>query len=271
MKRLKFDYTMRIFYETAVSSCHYTIKCIPPVTDRQRLLNIRTELEPNDEKTVKSEDSFQNPYIYGTITVPHDIFTLHVKGEVETGLADCERVMDEAAVGKFRYPYGLAKAGPVLLEYVEKLKKDTELSVLLKEEASSYDKALCLMRRLYADYGYEKQVTDINTGAEEAFALGRGVCQDYSHILIALCRHFGIPARYVAGMMMGEGCSHAWIEVLSDGGWYGLDATNNAVADDTYIKLGVGRDANDCAINRGIVMGGGRQKQEVKVVVEAAV
>lgn len=108
----------------------------------------------------------------------------------------------------------------------------------------------------------------MDTSAEEAWALGKGVCQDYAHILIALCHLSDIPARYVTGMMVGEGHSHAWVEILDHGHWYALDPTNNCIAADTYIKIGHGRTAKDCMINKGIIKGGGSQHQTVTVRVE---
>ena len=108
----------------------------------------------------------------------------------------------------------------------------------------------------------------MRTTAEEAFMQRKGVCQDYAHIFIALCHLAKIPARYVAGMMVGEGFSHAWVEILSDGVWYAIDPTHACMANDTYIKISVGRDAEDCMINKGIMKGGGTQLQTVRVLVE---
>ena len=123
------------------------------------------------------------------------------------------------------------------------------------------------MHRLHQDFVYEQNITGISTTAEEAFRLGGGVCQDYAHILITLCRMAKISARYVTGMLLGEGKSHAWVEILSDDRWYALDPANDLEVTDSHIKIGVGRDAADCAINRGLVMGGGRQTQTVRVSV----
>lgn len=134
-------------------------------------------------------------------------------------------------------------------------------------EAGEYSRAVELMHRFHQDFRYEKAVTDCKTTAEEAWSLRRGVCQDYAHILIALCRLMGIPARYAAGFMVGEGESHAWVEILSNGRWYGLDPTNDLVVNDDYIRLGVGRDAADCTLNRGIVIGGGTQTQRAAAAV----
>jgi transglutaminase-like putative cysteine protease len=85
--------------------------------------------------------------------------------------------------------------------------------------------------------------------------------------MIALLRMSGIPARYVVGMMMGEGFSHAWVEALIDGEWIGFDPTNDKNVDDTYIKISNGRDYQDCIVNRGVFYGCVTQNQNIKVIV----
>lgn len=107
--------------------------------------------------------------------------------------------------------------------------------------------------------------TNIDTKGEEAFLQGKGVCQDYAYIFIALMHFAGIPARYTTGMIVGEGVSHAWVEALWNGKWYGLDSTNDVLVTEEHIKIGVGRDAKDCMINRGIMHGGGLHTQTIKV------
>jgi transglutaminase-like putative cysteine protease len=78
----------------------------------------------------------------------------------------------------------------------------------------------------------------------------------------------GITARYVTGFIIGEGVSHAWVEFLDHDQWYGIDPTNNKLVNDEYIKIGHGRDAKDCMINRGIMHGGGPHTQSVRVNVQ---
>ena len=102
----------------------------------------------------------------------------------------------------------------------------------------------------------------------QALEGGGGVCQDYAHIFLALCRLMGIPARYVAGMMVGEGATHAWTEVWILGAWIGFDPTNNRLAGDHYIKLSHGRDFGDCTIDKGCFKGFAAQKQNIYVKVE---
>lgn len=91
--------------------------------------------------------------------------------------------------------------------------------------------------------------------------MGCGVCQDYAHILTALCRAAGIAARYAAGMMTGEGASHAWTEVWDGQFWHGLDPTHNCLVDERYIKLSHGRDFMDAAVDRGCFLGTASSRQ----------
>ena len=94
------------------------------------------------------------------------------------------------------------------------------------------------------------------------------MCQDYAHAMLALCRMAGIPCRYVVGMLMGEGQSHAWVEIAQEGFWYGLDPTNDIPVDSQHIKLSHGRDYGDCLINQGLFTGSAAQRQRVSVSVE---
>ena len=81
-------------------------------------------------------------------------------------------------------------------------------------------------------------------------------------------RYLGIPARYVNGLMIGEGYTHAWVEAYLEDGWYGFDPTNNLHIDDYYIKLAHGRDYRDCTVDKGCFLGSAAQKQKIYVNVE---
>ena len=114
---------------------------------------------------------------------------------------------------------------------------------------------------------YHHDVTTVRTTADEALAVGAGVCQDYAHVMLALCRLCGLPARYVSGHMVGEGGSHAWVEVLLPpaGGGSPLEAvafdpTNDRRAGASYLTVAVGRDYADVAPTHGSYCGpaGGR-------------
>lgn len=85
--------------------------------------------------------------------------------------------------------------------------------------------------------------------------------------MIALCRMEGLTARYVTGFLIGEGESHAWVEVLVRDRWYGFDPTNNVHPTFRHIRVAVGRDADDCPMNRGIIYGKANQIVNVAVKV----
>ena len=91
----------------------------------------------------------------------------------------------------------------------------------------------------------------------------QGVCQDYAHLMIGYCRRRGIPARYVCGFMEGTGETHAWVEVYDGPGYVGVDPTHVRLCDDGYLRVNVGRDSRDCAINRGMFTGMAQQTMEV--------
>lgn len=259
MSKLHFDYWMELSFTERVTESHYTIKCLPKDTDMQRISDLEIKISPQTDFQ-KGEDSFGNQTVYGNILEEHRKFGFQVSGTAETWLDCGDRAKEEEFTGIYLYPFGLNKSGQGIQDYFSK--------IALSPENTAYENAMELMKRLHQDFVYEQGVTNVNTTAEEAWQQGKGVCQDYAHIMIALCHLAKIPARYVTGMMVGEGYSHAWVEILSNGIWYGIDPTNGGIAGGTYIKIGAGRDANDCVINKGIIKGGGMQTQKVVVKVE---
>jgi transglutaminase-like putative cysteine protease len=142
--------------------------------------------------------------------------------------------------------------------YVEINPEVWRMAVDLKGESTDvFQTAYQVMEFIYQNFEYCKSTTTVDTHANEVLKIRRGVCQDFAHAALALCRCLGIPARYVSGYffdstrdrrMRGAEASHAWIEVMVNGhGWFGLDPTNNRVVDDTYITLATGRDYRDVA------------------------
>jgi transglutaminase-like putative cysteine protease len=105
---------------------------------------------------------------------------------------------------------------------------------------------------VHAALAYAHDVTTVKTTAAQALGLGRGVCQDFAHVLVAVCRLLGLPTRYVSGHLLGEGGSHAWVEVLvpraaGDADVVALDPTHDRPAGMTYLTIAVGRDYGDVA------------------------
>jgi transglutaminase-like putative cysteine protease len=135
--------------------------------------------------------------------------------------------------------------------------------------------SLSLARHLYRSFTYMPSATHAGTRVSEVLRTRRGVCQDFAHVLLALCRTQGIPARYVSGYFYDESrppdqpeASHAWVEVFLPGyGWKGIDPTHDRLADTRYVKLAVGRDYADIRPVNGSYRGRGTRQLTVEVEV----
>ena len=130
-----------------------------------------------------------------------------------------------------------------------------------------------LMNAIHSGFLYLPGSTNVDTPLPEMVAARAGVCQDFTHLMLAVCRRQGIPSRYVSGFLYtsdqelsGGDATHAWVEcLLPNDRWYGFDPTNNLLANDSYIKVHHGRDYDDVAPLRGIFKGAAETKIEVSV------
>lgn len=137
-----------------------------------------------------------------------------------------------------------------------------------------------LNRTLYTTFDYAPQSTRVDSPIDEALATRRGVCQDFTHIMIALVRSLGIPCRYVSGYLFhrtedhdrsAEDATHAWVEAyLPELEWIGFDPTNNLVAGERHIRVAVGRDYADVPPTRGVFKGTAEDELSVGVRVTLA-
>jgi transglutaminase-like putative cysteine protease len=124
-------------------------------------------------------------------------------------------------------------------------------------------------RYISTHFEYARDVTLASSPVDDLLEHGKGVCQDFTHLLIALLRSFEVPARYVSGYIHRpnkDSQSHAWCEVwLPDLGWLGIDPTNDRVVDDHFVKVATGRDFTDVPPNKGIYRGRGQESISVRV------
>lgn len=297
MKILHFHYEMQLLFDSMVTDHHFQFRCLPMETETQKVRSLEYRIEPAGTVSERI-DGFGNRVCAGEALRPHDRLTLWVKGTVETGNVPAEgknasREKDGGFAGMclsgtgapktvpvecmiYTLQSGLTRPGKSLVSFYEeclenrmKLKRGNE-----NDSDAAYDLAdpsvfpVFLMRRLYRNFSYRQGCTGVGTGAEEAFAGGKGVCQDYAQILISLCRLAGYPARYAVGLLPGEGATHAWTEVWYEDRWISLDPTHDCAADQRYIKLSHGRDFADCSVDRGCFKGCAGQRQKIYVKVE---
>jgi transglutaminase-like putative cysteine protease len=145
------------------------------------------------------------------------------------------------------------------------------------------DAAIELIGRMKSEIVYEIGATTVTTTPPMAFALRRGVCQDFAHIMISGLRGIGLPAAYVSGYLrsaprtdatrlQGADAMHAWVFLWcgSAAGWIGLDPTNAVLALDGHVMLAIGRDYTDVAPMDGVIFGSGGQHIDVSVSVTPA-
>jgi transglutaminase-like putative cysteine protease len=122
-----------------------------------------------------------------------------------------------------------------------------------------------LTSALFDAFGYAPKTTQVDSPIDEALATRSGVCQDFTHIMLALTRELGIPCRYVSGYLFHrsedhdrseQDATHAWVEAyLPQLGWVGFDPTNNLIAGDRHIRTAIGRDYDDVPPTRGVFKG----------------
>lgn len=253
MRTLRFHYFMELRFSQPVWNHRFTLKCFPRSGWRQEVEDLEVRAAPEAALTY-GRDGCGNTYAFGCAVQPHQRFSVAVRGTARTGLAGRGEPVPPHLAARFKYQTPFTLPGPAVTAFHDGL----SLS------GSNLERAAACMDALHGRFRYVSGTTGILTTAEQALAQGRGVCQDYAHILLSLCRMEGIPCRYIAGLLPGEGESHAWTEIYEDGYWTALDPTHNCLAADGYIQFSAGRDSGGCSINRGIFTGAARQFQTVR-------
>ena len=163
--------------------------------------------------------------------------------------------------------------------YVEVSPEAWRLGVDIRDGREDvFETAEAVMHHIFREWTYAPSTTTVATHMNEVLASRRGVCQDFAHVMIGICRSLCIPARYASGYLYngpganlrGAEASHAWCEVYVPGrGWFGLDPTNNTRADERHVKIATGRDYHDAAPVSGYFHGpqGATSALEVEVEV----
>lgn len=282
---------MSLQFDSPVRDHYFALRCVPADDELQKIVITNQYVSPADcinEVT----DGFGNRKYVGYCMKNHSEFAYAVEG---TAAVEGMKVRHEELHPMYKYPSKYTQVGESLRRLIVSAGwmrwriPSADAEIFQRDGAgaqtdagndkrggadagmkggTNLELAIRVMQYLYEHITYESGVTDIYTTAEEACALGSGVCQDFAHIMIAVLRFLGVPARYVNGMMIGEGRTHAWVEVYTGDGWYGLDPTNNLHVDDYYIKLAHGRDYQDCVLDKGRFLGCAGQHQEIYVNVK---
>ncbi len=134
---------------------------------------------------------------------------------------------------------------------------------------------LALSQGVAGAVSYQKNSTSVTTTALQAFQAGAGVCQDQAHVMVAICRSLGIPARYVSGYFYAANepdlASHAWVDVCLDVAirrWVSIDVTHSCLIDERHVRLAMGTDYNACPPIKGVRQGGGKESMTVDITIQ---
>lgn len=246
---LHFSYDILLEFSQPVREHAFALRCMPASFPGQDILDCTLSFDPQRPYTLQ-HDGFGNLLQIGYISQPHDHFRYTLNGTARLAVSRRE---PERPLPVFRFPSDYTRPWPGLTRMLEQL----DLYADLRERAWQ------LMTFVHGHMEYAPGTTGVHTTAEQAYTSGKGVCQDYAHIYLALARQAGLTVRYVNGLPEGEGVSHAWCEVWLDGVWTGIDPTRCKWTDDGYIRFGIGRDFGDCPIERGVFLGETDQTQTV--------
>ena len=288
-------------YASPVAHAHHVLRLTPVHRDGQRVHVAALQIVPEPVHRREGQDFFGNRLTWIEIEEPHDTLTVKLAARVAVDpIAEPDKSLTlpweearEAAFAvsdigpmspaHFLFPSRLVSLDPEIRDYTRG--SFTPGRPIL-------DAAIELIGRLKADIVYEIGATTVTTTPPMSFALRRGVCQDFAHIMISGLRGIGLPAAYVSGYLrsaqradtarlQGSDAMHAWVLLWCGpqsssasgaalGGWVGLDPTNAVLAEEEHVMLAVGRDYTDVAPVDGVILGSGGQRMQVAVNVTPA-
>ncbi|HVB91306.1 MAG TPA: transglutaminase family protein [Acidimicrobiales bacterium] len=267
--RLRVTHETRFDYDAPARASYNELRLTPRTEHRQTAL---------ESKIVTAPLAPQYPYIdyWGTQVVAfnvdrgHEVLTIKGTGLIDTQQPDMpedctwEDVADASHTMSDYLSHKLyTDPGPDLMDLAAGLRTDRPLETARR-----------IMEHTHNSLRYVRGVTDVHTSANEAFADGAGVCQDFAHLALAMTKAAGLPSRYVSGYfhpdvdaLIGEeiiGESHAWIEVWT-GSWWAYDPTNDCPVGERHVAIGRGRDYSDVPPVKGIYAGNAEHEMHVSV------
>ncbi len=295
--RVSITHATHLSYGTHVVEGVMDVRLGPYSDTDQRWLEFNLRATPS-AAIRQYYDGFGNSAHLVTIARPHDAVELVSRSVIDTLLEDPFRMppvpptpLRPSELADYLTPSMIVPADPALDAMATPFRP--------KHPNDTLESVQGLMALVYDGFQYEQHVTTVATTVPEVLKGRTGVCQDFAHVLIGLCRAIEIPARYVSGYIVprpaeglqqqtlgtmsqsqsfgtppgpsrGAGASHAWVEVYTPThGWRGFDPTNNLLASTYHVKMGIGRDYNDVPPTRGTFRG--MATEELSVDVEARI
>jgi transglutaminase-like putative cysteine protease len=279
-------------YATPVAHARHVLRLTPVSRDGERVHVAALQIVPKPVHRREGQDFFGNRLTWIEVEEPHETLTVKLSARVAVdalrepaprSTPPWETVRDEAfaisdigplSPAHFLFPSRMVSLDPEIRDYIR---------YSFSPRRPILDAAIELIGRMKADIVYEIGATTVTTMPPMSFALRRGVCQDFAHIMISGLRGIGLPAAYVSGYLrsaprtdsarlQGADAMHAWVFLWcgSEAGWIGFDPTNAVLASDEHVMLAIGRDYTDVAPMDGVILGSGGQHIDVSVNVTPA-
>ncbi len=294
---LRITHNTTCHYSPAVETAQHMAHLQPCDSPCQTVIDHTLQVSPEPETRSRRTDAFGNPQSHWSLSQAHKTLQVIATSDVHTRALPSATCTQPWEAVRDLYRYQGERAAPAAGQFVfgSHHAPHHEAFAAFARDAFApgrplMDAATALMDKMHTQLRYESHSTDIHTPALEALQAGRGVCQDFAHILIACLRSLGLAARYVSGYLLtqppegqprliGADASHAWASVYLPSlaehpcqGWLDLDPTNKrcglASPGPDYVRLAVGRDFADVSPLRGVLQGGASHSLEVGVTVE---
>ena len=291
---LQITHETRYRYQPAVETAQHMAYMEPRAHAAQEMLKHALHINPVPAQMRSLRDVYGNTRCFFSLQVPHAVLEVVAHSLVATRASPLVSNSQpwEKVRELFRYQAG--KRFDAASEFVYPspfVPRHSAFALFARPSftpgAALLDACIDLTQRIHTEFAYESQSTQINTPALQALAERRGVCQDFSHIMIACLRTLGLPARYVSGYLLthppegqqrlvGSDASHAWVSVylpeLPEGArWVDFDPTNNRwgwhAPGQDYVTVASGRDFGDVSPLRGVIHGGASHTLHVGVTV----
>lgn len=269
--RLRIDHTTTYRYEPPAGGVIQILRMTPRSFESQYVVDWQIFVS-TDSRLQMHQDAFGN-ITHLLSHGPLAELTIHVEGVVET--SDNNGVLRGA---EERFPPSLFLRTTALTEVNEEMRALAgDLSRQAGDDVLGFLHALMLRITAQMSYDPDPMRSGTDTSAAEAFAAGRGACQDYAHIFIACARNAGVPARFVSGHFLrrdlapSRQAGHAWAEAyVPKLGWVGFDPANAISTTDAHVRVAVALDHLGAAPVRGTRYGGGSESLEVAVRIQQA-
>lgn len=261
------EHTTRFTYAARISEAYTELRVRPLSSGGQNCTSFRLVTDPPGVRIRTYRDRLGNDVQHLEVLEDHDRISITARSEVSTAPVLSDSGHDASPLQVYDY---LAPT-----EYAPFSEALVELAATAEGKGTETERAVEVMRTVRSLLVYERGATDVMTRADTALELGRGVCQDFAHVMLSACRHAGIPSRYVSGYLYdpleeSEVATHAWVDVLdAERGWVSLDPTHDREQTEAYVRVAVGRDYADVPPTRGVFKGTGEETLEVAVRIAA--